>query len=61
MHCLVGAVELQLSGGMGSYPRVLFMGFLQQNTMAMTVVYIHVVLCNEHTGWLVVYLMTLIQ
>jgi hypothetical protein len=33
-------------GGVGFYPRVLFMGFLQDNTVA--TVYIHIVLCSEH-------------
>jgi hypothetical protein len=47
MRYLAGVVGLQFREGMGFYPAVLFVGFLQQNIVA--VVYIHVGLCNEHT------------
>jgi hypothetical protein len=49
MRCLAGALGLQLRRGMGFYLRVLFMGFLPRNTVAMTIVHIFVVLHNEHT------------
>jgi hypothetical protein len=42
--CWVGVQK----GGMSFYFMVLFMGFFQQNTVTM-IVYILVVLCNEHT------------
>jgi hypothetical protein len=45
MRYLAGAVGLHFRGGMGFYPRVLFMGFLREDTVA--IVYIHVVLCSE--------------
>jgi hypothetical protein len=49
MRCLAGALVLRLRRGMGYYLRVLFMGFLPRNTVAVTIVYIFVVLRNEHT------------
>jgi hypothetical protein len=49
MHCLAGALGLWLRKGMGFYLRGLFIGFLPRNTVAVTIVYILVVLCNEHT------------
>jgi hypothetical protein len=40
MHCVAGAVGLQLKGRMGFYLRVLFMGFLPLHTKSMVTVYI---------------------
>jgi hypothetical protein len=49
MRCLAGTLGLRLRPWMGFHLRVLFMGFLPRNTVAVTIVYILVVLCNEHT------------
>jgi hypothetical protein len=43
------ALGLGLRREMGFCLRVLFMGFLPRNTVAVTIVCILVVLCNEHT------------
>jgi hypothetical protein len=49
MRCLAGALGLLLRRGMGFYLRVLIIGFLPRNTVAVTIVYIFVVLRNVHT------------
>jgi hypothetical protein len=49
MRCLAGAPGLRLRRGMGFYLRVLFMGFLPQNTVDVTILCVLVVLRNEHT------------
>ena len=49
MEYIAGLAGVLLRGGMRFYCRILFMGFLPQNTLALTIVHILVTFHNVHT------------